>query len=51
MKYRKTTVDDFAHSNIITIIGPDGAVLHQQEGINADPTKTIALIKEQLSGS
>jgi protein SCO1/2 len=48
MKYRKTTVDDFAHSNIITIIAPNGAVLHQQEGINADPTKTIALIKEQL---
>ena len=50
MKYRKTTVDDFAHSNIITIVGPDGVVLHQQEGINADPAKTIALIKEQLAG-
>lgn len=48
MKYRKTTVDDFAHSNIITVIGRDGAVLYQQEGINADPAKTIAAIKAQL---
>jgi protein SCO1/2 len=48
MKYRKTTIDDFAHSNIITVIGPGGAVLHQQEGINADPAKTIATIKATL---
>lgn len=50
MKYRQTTVDDFAHSNIITVIGPDGAVLHQQTGINADPAKTIATIKASLAG-
>jgi len=49
MKYRKTTVDDFAHSNIITIVAPDGAVLHQQTGINADPVKTLATIKAQFT--
>ncbi len=49
MKYRKTTVDDFAHSNIITVVGEDGRVLFQQEGINADPAKTIATLKAQLA--
>jgi len=49
MKYRRTTIDDFAHSSIITIISPTGAILHQQIGINVDPTETIEKITTLLS--
>lgn len=49
MKYRRTTIDDFAHSSIITIVSPTGAILHQQIGINVDPTESIEKITSLLS--
>jgi protein SCO1/2 len=49
MKYRQTTVDDFAHSSIITILSPEGTILHQQIGINIDPAESIKRIETTLA--
>ena len=45
MKYRKTSALDFAHSNIITVLRPDGSIAHQQVGLEADKTETFAAIR------
>jgi len=46
MKYRKTTALDFAHSNIITVISPDGRILHQNSAIGAGISKTVRAIRD-----
>jgi protein SCO1/2 len=30
---------DFAHSNLITLLGPDGTIIHRQQGLGGDPIK------------
>jgi protein SCO1/2 len=49
MKYRKTSAMDFAHSNIITILAPDGKIAYQTSEIGEDITKTLLSIRKCLS--
>lgn len=46
MKYRKTSAMDFAHSNIITILAPDGRIAYQTPEIGADISKTLKAIRK-----
>lgn len=37
-----------AHSKLVTLLGPDGHILHQQTGIDGDPDKIVQLIASAL---
>ena len=45
MKYRQTTALDFAHSNIITVLAPDGRIVHQTSELGTDLSKTLTAIR------
>ena len=49
VKYKKTSATDYAHSNLITIINPEGEVAYQQIGLGADPTQTINVIVSEVT--
>lgn len=46
IQYRKIDNKDFAHSNLITILNPQGEIIHRQQGLAADPAETIKAIIE-----
>jgi protein SCO1 len=48
VKYKKTSETDFAHSNIITVLNPQGEIVYQQEGLNIEPEATVEAIKDLL---
>lgn len=48
VKYKKTSETDYAHSNIISVLNPQGEIVHQQEGLNIDPTATVEAIDALL---
>ena len=50
-RYRKLDNGDFAHSNLITLLGPDGSIAHRQEGLGIAPNATIAALREILPAS
>jgi len=50
MKYSHISATDFAHSNIITVLDPGGAIVHQQQGLGADDTATLAAIVRATKG-
>ncbi|MFC7338694.1 SCO family protein [Haloferula chungangensis] len=47
-RYRKIDHNDFAHSNRLTLLSPDGVILHNQEGLGTDPKEMIAAIRQML---
>lgn len=49
MKYRKTSAMDFAHSNIITILAPDGSIAHQTSEIGTDISDTLEAIRKCIA--
>ena len=51
MKYRKTSAMDFAHSNIITILAPDGKISFQTSEIGTDISKTLVAIRRCLDST
>ena len=44
VQYRRISEIDFAHSNIITVLGPSGEIRHQQQGLGTAPDDTVAMI-------
>lgn len=48
MKYRKTSAMDFAHSNIISVIDPQGHIVYQTPEIGADLSKAMEAIRRHL---
>jgi protein SCO1 len=48
MKYRKTSAMDFAHSNIISVISPDGRIIHQTSTLGEDLAETIKVIENLI---
>jgi protein SCO1/2 len=46
VKYKEISPLDFSHSNIISIINPQGELEHQQEGLGVDNKLTISKILE-----
>jgi len=46
VRYRKMADGDFAHSNIVTVLNEQGAIIYQQKGLGSDLTdKTIEFLK------
>jgi protein SCO1/2 len=49
IKFKKETNGQFAHSNIITVLNSHGEIVHQQVGLNLDPTPVIAAVKKLVN--
>jgi protein SCO1/2 len=49
VKYKKDARGQFAHSNLITILNPQGEVARQQIGLNTDPAESVATIQKLLA--
>ncbi len=48
VQYAQTSASDFAHSNVITVLGPDGVIAHQQSGLGVAPEASIEMIHTLL---
>lgn len=48
VKFKREANGQYAHSNVITVINAEGEIVHQQIGLNVDPTETIVAVKKQL---
>ncbi|MDX2190497.1 MAG: SCO family protein [Bacteroidota bacterium] len=48
VKYKEISPIDFSHSNIISVFNTDGELLHQQEGLGVNNTKTIETILKTI---
>ncbi len=48
MKYRKTSAMDFAHSNIISVLDPQGQIVYQTPEIGADISEAMEAIRRHL---
>jgi protein SCO1/2 len=48
VKFKKDQRGQFAHSNIITILNPEGEIIHQQIGLNQDPAASIKKLETSL---
>ncbi len=48
VKYRKVSATDFAHSNLITVLDADGVVVHQQEGLGVERSRSIDAAEKAL---
>jgi protein SCO1/2 len=46
VRYHQEPDGEYTHSNLITVLDPEGVVVHRQEGLGADPTATIAAIRK-----
>lgn len=44
IKFKKDPQGQFAHSNVITVLNPDGEIVHQLNGLNLDITPAIGAI-------
>ncbi len=50
VRYKKMPDGEYAHSNIITLLNPEGEVIHQQNGLGPDlSTSTIKILQDKLS--
>lgn len=48
VQYQKNSNGDFSHSNVISVLGRDGRLLTQKEGINAPQETTVKLLEDLL---
>ena len=46
MKYKNGARGQFAHSNIITVLNPDGEIVRQQIGLNQNIEETVAMVQQ-----
>jgi protein SCO1/2 len=44
VKYKKTPTGTFAHSNLITVLNPEGEIVHQREGLTGGLDATAQVI-------
>ena len=51
VKFKKDQRGQFAHSNIITILNPNGEIIHQQIGLNQDPAASVKALEQSLAPS
>lgn len=49
VKYQKDARGQFSHSNVITILNPQGEIAFQQVGLNKDPADTVGAIERTLT--
>jgi protein SCO1/2 len=45
VQYRETSPGEWVHSNLITVLDPDGEVAHRQLGLGTDPSETLSVIR------
>ncbi|MHC2990948.1 hypothetical protein OB13_04870 [Pontibacter sp. HJ8] len=48
MKYKTELDGEISHSNIISVLNPQGEIIHQQEGLGIAPDETVNAIKVLL---
>jgi protein SCO1/2 len=51
VRYRREPGGDFAHSNIITVLEPGGAIVHQREGLGGDLGEVVAAVIRSLDSA
>lgn len=49
MRVQKLGPTDFAHSNLITVLDAEGRVVHQQEGLDADPSPLLGALRAAIT--
>lgn len=49
VKYRRVGENDFAHTNVITILDQSGVVANRQVGLGGEPTGSVATIRRLLA--
>lgn len=49
VKYKKISATAYAHSNIISVLNPQGEVVHQQIGLNVDPQASLQAVEKLFS--
>lgn len=49
VRYRRVSEGDFSHSNLISVLDPQGVVVHRQIGLGVDVDQTVEAIDEQLA--
>lgn len=49
VRYRPDVDGSIAHSNIITLLDAGGEIVVQQEGLEADPAPTVAVLREAVA--
>ena len=45
VQYRQTAPGEWVHSNLITVLSPEGEVAHRQMGLGTDPADTLAALR------
>jgi protein SCO1/2 len=45
LKYKKDLQGQFAHSNVITVLSPEGEIIHQQSGLPQAIEPLVTAIK------
>ena len=48
VRYKAIDGGDFAHSNLISLLGADGTIIHRQQGLGAQPEELIKALRESL---
>jgi len=51
VKFKQDARGQFAHSNLITVLNPDGEIIHQQAGLNQDIQETVKRIERAGSAA
>ena len=49
VRFKAIDSGDFAHSNLITLLGKDGTIIHRQQGLGAQPEELIKALRESLA--
>jgi protein SCO1/2 len=42
IRFRRISDSDFIHTNLLSVLDPDGVVVHRQMGLGVDPTATVS---------
>ena len=48
VKYKREMNGDFGHSVVITVVDRGGVIVHQQDGLGADPAATVGEIQKRV---
>ncbi len=49
VNFQKDARGQFAHSNLITVLNPEGEIIHQQTGLKGDTAATIAALEKTVA--
>ena len=50
IQYRETAPGEWVHSNLLTVLDPEGVVIHRQLGLGADPAETLNAVRSAVDG-